>query len=500
MVKRKTALDIYREGYRMTGGNTFYIFRSASKQFFRELGMAIVRELEEEGSCQLIEELLNDRESSIDIVVGSVFYVLEKTDFEGVEKCLENVGDFVPGFRVTWEDCDSQRIFLKDDGSFKRRVSEVREKFQKTASSPACGRDRRPDRKGSEIVRNAEKVKEEARKEAEKIKEEARREAEKIKEEARKEAEKILERARENEKEAEHKRAEGDKILAKAKNEAQDITASVMQQAEEMIKDARRKAEEATSRVSDGLLRQHILESQRKLKSECSEEVEKAVSSHKSEMKRIEEIHGEMCEKTNALQAVWVKSMEKTVESLNDIKKDFYRQIHEWQSSVYISETRGIAERFLELYRIINVDRLIREEVVFQYLQEHQQEKASDESCADEKTPETSLPQQEERTETVPLEEQNPPSSKTVEALQKLNKNLTIFLRRFEASLNDLGLYAYYPKEGEAYDEIWHMAEDEEDSYEGRIVAECVLPGIAKKTGSDYGDEAVIQAIVRLRE
>lgn len=112
----------------------------------------------------------------------------------------------------------------------------------------------------------------------------------------------------------------------------------------------------------------------------------------------------------HALQANWIKALDNTLEQLNAVKADFYQHLSQWQKALYPRKGKALADCYLELYRILNVEKLLREEVVFQ---------------AD--------------------QPQAGPSPKTVEGLHKLNKTLTKFLRHFEAALDGLGLYAYFP-------------------------------------------------------
>ena len=85
-----------------------------------------------------------------------------------------------------------------------------------------------------------------------------------------------------------------------------------------------------------------------------------------------------------------------------------------------------------------------------------------------------------------------------IAGLQKLNKTLTTFLRRFELSLNGLDLYVFYPNPGDEFDETWHILDDEDEEYEGKYIKECIVPGIAKKANDDYGDDVLIPAVVKV--
>ena len=155
--------------------------------------------------------------------------------------------------------------------------------------------------------------------------------------------------------------------------------------------------------------------------------------------------------------------MDNTLEQLNAVKADFYQHLSQWQKALYPRKGKALADCYLELYRILNVEKLLREEVVFQ---------------AD--------------------QPQAGPSPKTVEGLHKLNKTLTKFLRHFEAALDGLGLYAYFPQPGELFDEMRHTPEDEDAVCEGKTIQFCIQPGIAKKSSDGGEDDVVIPAEVRL--
>jgi hypothetical protein len=47
------------------------------------------------------------------------------------------------------------------------------------------------------------------------------------------------------------------------------------------------------------------------------------------------------------------------------------------------------------------------------------------------------------------------------------------------------------------FDELWHVPEDEENEYTGKKIAECLVPGIAKKANDNHGDDVLIPAVVR---
>ena len=195
-----------------------------------------------------------------------------------------------------------------------------------------------------------------------------------------------------------------------------------------------------------------------------------------------EEIHNDMCDQSNALQASWVKTLETTVNELTKIKEDFYSRIRSWQVSLYPHELQPLAERYIELYRILNIDKLIAEEIHRLHFVEN-----------------NNKGEQNYMMKSTSGEEWK--SSPILDGLDKLNRTLTIFLRKFEVSLNGLDMYVYYPKQGDHFDEIWHVPEDDTnfDYSKSHEVASCVLPGVAKKINDVGEDDVIIPAIVSVK-
>ena len=252
-------------------------------------------------------------------------------------------------------------------------------------------------------------------------------------------------------------------IVENAKLEAERINQSAQTAADAILAEAQAKTENSAKERADKLVQKYLAQAQREMRQACDAEMEVRLQETLSQARTLETIHGEMCDKTNTLQANWIKALDNTLEQLNAVKTDFYQHLSQWQKALYPREVKALAECYLELYRMLNVDKLLREEVVFQ---------------AD--------------------QPQTEPSPKTVEGLHKLNKTLTTFLRHFEAALDGLGLYAYYPQPGELFDEMRHTPEDEDAVCEGKTIQFCIQPGIAKKSSDGGEDDVVIPAEVRL--
>lgn len=173
-----------------------------------------------------------------------------------------------------------------------------------------------------------------------------------------------------------------------------------------------------------------------------------------------------MCDKTNEFHAMWVQS-------LNGFKQEFYNHLHKWQASLYPSEIKDIAQRYTELYKTINVDRLITEEALYQYNNDKQND----------------------------MHDRMTASPSTVEGLNRLNITLTKFLKKFEQSLSGFGMYVFYPKENEKFDEILHSAVEDDDYYDfdNAVIERCIVPGIIKKATDDGDDDVIIPAEVKIK-
>lgn len=425
----RTALEVYQAGYqnqRMRWGS----YMLASRDFFQELRQAICYELEHNGFCTLVDDLLEHPPSKMDVVACVVFYDLANNYPSGQLTDVKN-SYCVPNLSilVSWEECSYMGYqSVPMDGeklmNVQRARNVVREghlRYLKTLT------EAHPTQKPQEIpITPAPDTKE---------------------------AERLLQEAK----------TKAEQLVADAKLEAERINQSAQTAADAILAEAQAKAKDGAKERADQLVQKYLAQAQREMRQACDAEMEVRLQETLSQARTLETIHGEMCDKTNALQANWIKALDSTLEQLNAVKADFYQHLSQWQKALYPREGEALAKCYLELYRMLNVDKLLREEVVFQ---------------AD--------------------QPQAGPSPKTVEGLHKLNKTLTKFLRHFEAALDGLGLYAYHPQPGELFDEMRHMPEDEEEDCEGKTVQFCIQPGIAKKSSDGGEDDVIIPAEVKL--
>ncbi|MGF0052794.1 hypothetical protein [Catenibacterium mitsuokai] len=438
--KRASALEIYQSGYQSIFGSGSKI---DSKSFFIELRDAVIYEIETTGYCELVNKILEQGTGGLDIVACAALVDIKKgfednmlTDVEKDPKYKE----YVPHLRVRlrWSKCEFGRMNVSiqqvyEDVKGAREILQLHHihtiKMERKTSINT-------DKKNIEVVEHANE-------QAEKIISNAEVEAKRITNDA---------------------NAEAIRIIEEAKVRAKEIDDSVTKEASEKAKD---KAEKLVSR--------YLTEEQKSYKLELNDEMRKFTDAYIENSNRAMTVHTEMCDATNAVQARWIQALDDTISKMSDIKSEFYSHLHDWQVSLFPKEIKPLAERFLELYRIINVDKMLREEILLKSLSDEMSDDLTDSRV-----------------------DKNNDLEIRIAGLQKLNKTLTTFLRRFELSLNGLDLYVFYPNPGDEFDETWHILDDEDEEYEGKYIKECIVPGIAKKANDDYGDDVLIPAVVKV--
>lgn len=419
--RRTTAIDIYKNGYQ-----TKFIDRKCNdvKRFFLEVRGAVIEELLEMGYCDLLDSILERKIGRIDVVAFAAFSDIAERFESNTLTDTEECKDFVPyvhdgmGGGIPWSRCEYGKTIVMAE----KHLDLVR--------------------KARDTLR-LQHVKKTTREYDEKILTQARFEADKIKENANNMSKKIIEDAE-----------------AKAKA---------------IIDDVNKKENAAAKEKAEKLIAHHLAEEQRAYKAELNDEMRKFTDSSIENSSRVMTIYTEMCDTTNAIQAKWIQALDDTLSKMSEIKSEFYSHLHDWQVSLFPKEIKPLAERFLELYRILNVDKLLREEILLETTLEKKNDVIDD------------------------LENDKIDAREIrIHGLQKLNKTLNTFLRRFELSLNGLDLYVYYPNSGDVFDEMWHIQDDEDEEYIGKRIKECVVPGIAKKANDDFGDDVLIPAVVKV--
>ena len=428
-----------------TARELYYGFRqnhadaASYKQHYRELRDAVKAELEQQGFCTLIDSALEQKTS----LSAAAYAALQDLAAEyGGEKPADAGLANIPHLNLVrpiyWLDGG---MLIQHSGKMHDTLTFVRQAGRKKhvealkarAASPGGEDPRR-------ILADAKETVNKVRAEVDSIRNQAQIEADAAIKKARNDAANIVCAAN----------SQAETIVQNARLEAQSIAASNQKQAKEK---------------ADALVREYLADEQKKLRRECDESVWALSQQTLAAARSPDEVHAEMCGKTNEFHKEWVRTMDEAIAKLDAVRGEFYRHLHDWQVALYPREIGPLAERFQELYRIVNVEKIVREEIVFQSL------------AGGEK-----------------------PSPGAVAALEKLNRTLTTFLRRFETALNGLGLYAFYPEAGEAFDAMQHECEDSGVSPAGKRIAACIVPGIKKKAADGLGDDVVVPASVTIEE
>ena len=432
--KRASALEIYQNGYQS-------IFWSGSKidskSFFVELRNAVIYEIEKKGNCELVNKILEQGTGRLDIVayaaLEDINQGLEDNTLTDVEKDPV-YKEYVPHVRspLRWHDCEFGMENVPVEAIYEDVYGaiEIIRLHHKHIDEIERETSINTDKKNIEVVEGAKE-------QAEKTILSAEVEAKRITNDA---------------------NAEASRIIEKAKARAKEIDDSV-------AKEAKDRAKKLVSR--------YLIEEQKSYKLELNNEMRKFTDAYIENSSRAMTVHTEMCDATNAVQVRWIQALDDAISKMTDVKSEFYSHLHNWQVSLFSKEIKPLAERYLELYRIINVDKLLREEILLKPLSGEKSDDLTNK----------------EMNENDDLETR-------IVGLQKLNKTLITFLRRFEVSLNGLDLYVFYPNPGDVFDETWHISDDE--NYKGKYIKECVVPGIAKKANDDFGDDVLIPAVVKV--
>ena len=387
---------------------------------------------------------------------------------------------------------EEQKKLAEADRAVQKKSAEAEEEAQKKPTDAGEAAQKKPTYAVEAVRKKLAEAEEEAQKKPADAGETVQKKLAEAEEEARKKptdageaaqrkpvdaGETVQKKLAEAEEEAQKKLAEAEKEAQRKLAEAEEKAKRKLAEAEEAAQKKLDEADQEARDTAEDLVRRYLSEDREKYKSMCHSELAETLSQSRDALEKIDQIHDEMCHKTNELQVSWMGGLSSAMEGLNKIKEDFYNHLHNWQVSLYPHELRPMAERYVELYRIINVDRLLSEEILF---------RAGTDS-ADSGMPEGRM----DFTDPIP---------NTIAGIQKLNANLTIFLHKFEKSLHGLGMYVYYPAEGDVFDEIWHLTQREDIAGEGKRIERCIVPGVAKKAADGGEDEAIIPAIVAVGE
>ena len=168
------------------------------------------------------------------------------------------------------------------------------------------------------------------------------------------------------------------------------------------------------------------------------------------EYNKIDELKEHMIQQTNQFQHALNDNVTSTIQGLKNLKYEMYDQIDDWQRDLYALQYYPIANSYVELYKILMIDKLFDHD-----------------------------------------------NHNLIEHVCKLQKTMRIYMKRFEAALHTLGLRVYYPQSDELYDERYHCLHQEVIMKEDSVykICECIVPGIEKIVNEDDND-IIIPAIV----
>lgn len=433
-----------------------------SKEYFKALYKAIIREMMKQGFCEYLDSFYFEGTRGINPIEMSVLYCIQHY-YETGESYKVEGSEYIPEIQVSnynysrWIRWDERKAWENSKINGEEIYSVLRNIIlngRKQHLNYICKLKSELKKASSEDKNEILQMKDKAREEALQIKDEAREEALRIKNEASEEAQQI-------------------------KNEVREEALQIKDEAKKWVEDRKKEQSEEALKLSDKLVERNIAKAQVTMRQELIKELESYREDGKNTAKKMDEHHAQMCKETNQLQGQWVTALDETYAKLNELKSEFYKTLHSWQTSLYPSEYRPIAERYIELYRILNLDKMIRKEILSQESQENKKEETQ------------RIEIEENKTEEKEAEED---ISETIKGLEKLNTTLTRFLKKFEQSLSGLGLHLYFPEEGEEFDEILHVNNNEEIDPYGLSIKQCITPGIMK--AGQFGDDVVIQAVV----
>ncbi|MCD8146205.1 MAG: hypothetical protein LUD84_02800 [Clostridiales bacterium] len=457
-----TALDIYTQGYG-------YGRKFNSREFFGALKQAITTELENYGFCTLLDKILEERWDAMNMVAASV--ITEIQDQYNGEPLPSERDYYIPyvlddrGEKVRWEElnhftADSTSIIPKvvERTRYIRGVGRAIHKEQIDNRNGGVGGYVQSLIGGGQAQRDAEKIKKDAESAAEATRSQAATSAEATRRQAEEEAKRIKENA---------------------EAEAEAIKAAAQQTAE---KTAQEKARES----ADSLVKRYLQEAQKQTAQECSEDAAQAAKEYLERAKSADAIHEQMCDELGKYQVAWAKFIDEMSRQLKESKAEFYTHQNKWRTSLAPRDWMPLAERYIELYKIINnnMHKQIANEAALRYAQ--QAETPEEREKADEQDPVGTVESVFSDTDgaaapAAALEDGIKPRTGTLEVLQELDRIFTKALNRFRITLEGLGLIVYFPQAGEEFDEVLHICEDMGNDPTGKKIVRCILPGVTKQ-------------------
>ena len=458
-------------------------FEPNPREYFYELRQIIINEYTSSGKCGLVDHLL-EMKMDIDLVTfecikdacGMIQRAIVKVDFD-----IDTYGNR-PFFRdsMSWvsQELSTTIAYKKVKRDLEMINKAGREYYGKKQKNLNVGGNLKillGDVKPAPIEIGQTSPEKKVNDQDASILEKARQEAAMILAEAEKERDEILKSADYG---ADRRRHEAEIQAQEIVNRAQNQAATIIRRADEESVEKVRLAEARAKRIKDDsesrvkeTINSYLATERNSRITQIETNIRSSLEKSNESLGKIEAVHNEMCDITNELQRAWALSINSSMEELKEMQNSLYSHMRTWQTSLYLNELRPLAQSYVDLYRIVNIDKLFTDEIFDLTVTEKDDARVSLET------------------------------SSTLKGLNKLNENLNFFLKRFEAALRAFDMYIFMPEYGQKFDEVWHVVEDDRDfdnAGDPRILS-CIIPGVAKKFLVDNGDkedQVIIRAVV----
>lgn len=261
-------------------------------------------------------------------------------------------------------------------------------------------------------------------------------------------------------------KTEAEKIIHQAEDEAKRIKKDAECYAEDCKKQAMLSAEQVyhqelteNKERLDKVLSKHLGKQQFDLSNGLRELKVDFLEDQKSDSVLRSAILEEVFDKTSNIQSCFISKIDEQIQSLNQFKIDLHNDLRRWQMQFNYNDIQKLARLYIEFYQIINIDSIISQEFLKQ------------------------------------LKEKN--NSSVLEELLKMKNTLEKYLVKFEHALSGVGLYVYYPKEDDEYNEVLHKVYQHDE--ENEIVSRCIIPGVKQVSNVEVEGKVIIPAIVELK-
>lgn len=276
-------------------------------------------------------------------------------------------------------------------------------------------------------------------------------EAERILQQAKAEAERILAAAESEKKEAAALKSEAEEALRLAREDADHLRERAILSAQE---EAKRRLEEEAEQELQRLLGSKMnayMAQQRRLQGEALASAQADRNELSGQTAALKEA---ACDFSNRTSSTLTQVMESAMEQMLRVKSEFNTALQQWKSDMYKCEYSPIISCFNSLLTL------------------------------------------EKRFERDVAAEEGMTEEEVLTKLQQHSASMTSFRSRLERAMNAMGLALYMPQSGETFDAYYHTLDEDEDdeSYDGRKIGECLSPGIIRKVNSE--EETVMQRAV----